>query len=115
MKLSTLIPFTFLIGSVFADLHNFCGCGTRHKGDSQVGAYWVFDTGATKYACDRYSRRNTGNKKWDKCPDCKMDTYRLDSQGDTPACFSWGFHLGGDEFDYYCGQKGLQGYCKNAD
>ena len=26
--------------------------------------------GATKCAYDYYRRRNTGNKKWDQCPDC---------------------------------------------
>ncbi|RKL34408.1 hypothetical protein BFJ70_g8364 [Fusarium oxysporum] len=115
MKLSTLIPITFLFGSALADLHNFCGCGKRFGKNAVQDAYWTFDTAATRYACDRYARRNTGNKQWDKCPDCKMDTYHLDGWVGTPACFSWGFHLGGDEWDHYCGHKGLQGYCANAD
>ncbi|TQN67628.1 hypothetical protein CSHISOI_07822, partial [Colletotrichum shisoi] len=43
-----------------------------------------------------------------------MDTYYMDANL-TPSCFSFGFHLGGDEFDYYCGLNGFQGYCKDAD
>lgn len=43
----------------------------------------------------------------------QMDTQHFDGQANVPACFSVAWHMGGDEFDYYCGLKGLQGYCKN--
>ncbi|KAJ4229745.1 hypothetical protein NW757_014059 [Fusarium falciforme] len=102
------------MGGVLADLHKFCACGKRHGSNAVQGAYWAFDNAATAYACTRYRNRNTGTKRWDRCPDCKMDTHIMDTR-DTPSCFSFGFHMGGDEFDYYCGLKGLQGYCKNAD
>lgn len=44
----------------------------------------------------------------------RMDVQRMDGWADIPSCFSPGYHLGGDEFDYYCGLKGLQGYCKSV-
>ncbi|KZL77618.1 hypothetical protein CT0861_04767 [Colletotrichum tofieldiae] len=124
MKLSQVVSLVSFIGGVFADLHNFCACGKRHGSNSVQDAYcalkvtieqWDFDTNITTYACDRYSNRNTGSKQWDSCPDCKMDTYAMDGWAGTPSCFSFKFHLGGDEFDYYCGLKGLQGYCKSAE
>ncbi|KAK2041718.1 hypothetical protein LZ31DRAFT_385737 [Colletotrichum somersetense] len=113
MKLLQSIGLSSLLGVsvVFADLHNYCGCGHRYGKTSETDAYWRFDTDATTYACERYRNRNRGDEQWNKCPDCKMDAADLDSHVGTPACFSWGWHLGGDEFDYYCGLKGLQGYC----
>ncbi|KAK1953583.1 hypothetical protein LY78DRAFT_594276, partial [Colletotrichum sublineola] len=65
-----------------------------------------FDTNATTYACERYRHRDQGDEQWNKCPDCKYPNGLR-----TPACFSWGWHMGGDEFDYYCGLMGWQGYC----
>ncbi|KAJ5237473.1 hypothetical protein N7489_007564 [Penicillium chrysogenum] len=115
MKLSILISSSLFFGGVLADLHNFCACGERHGSNSVQDAYWDFDTAASTYACTRYRNRNTGTKQWDHCPDCKMDTYAMDGWSGTPSCFSFGFHMGGDEFDYYCGLKGLQGYCQNAE
>ncbi|KAF4544457.1 hypothetical protein BFW01_g5094 [Lasiodiplodia theobromae] len=103
----------FCAGVALADLHNFCGCGIRHKGDTVEDPYWDFQTDITKFACARYRNRHTGTKQWDSCPDCQMDTQDFDAQVDVPACFSVGFHMGGDEFDYYCGLKGTQGYCKS--
>ncbi|KZL64632.1 hypothetical protein CT0861_07513 [Colletotrichum tofieldiae] len=114
MKLSQFIGLVSCVSGVCANLHNFCACGKRHGSNSVQDAYWDFDTDITTYACDRYSKRNTGSKQWDSCPDCKMDTYAMDGWAGTPSCFSFKFHLGGDEFDYYCGLKGLQGYCKSA-
>ncbi|KAK6207858.1 hypothetical protein QIS74_12939 [Colletotrichum tabaci] len=130
MKFPSASIFALFASGVLGDLHNFCACGKRHSGDAVVGSYvsnnknavkfsidkkqWAFNTDATKYACSRYALRNTGSETWDSCPDCKMDTYYMDSNP-TPSCFSFGFHLGGDEFDYYCGLNGLQGYCKDAD
>ncbi|KAK2053031.1 hypothetical protein LY76DRAFT_629751 [Colletotrichum caudatum] len=121
------------IGVVLADLHNFCACGKRYGKTSVTDAYvsrpvhnsgsqrnvltieqWLFDKDVTTYACTRYRNRQTGNKQWDQCPDCKMDTYKMDGHVGTPSCFSWKFHMGGDEFDYYCGLMGWQGYCKST-
>ncbi|KAF4539141.1 hypothetical protein BFW01_g11780 [Lasiodiplodia theobromae] len=115
MKFSTGFLTIALLnaGAVLADMHNFCGCGHRTGRNAVQDAYWTFNEEATKYACTRYRNRNTGNKKWDKCPDCQMDTQHFDGQANVPACFSVAWHMGGDEFDYYCGLKGLQGYCKD--
>lgn len=43
----------------------------------------------------------------------RMDVQEMDLETDTPSCFSPGYHMGGDEFDYYCGLKGNQGYCRD--
>ncbi|KAJ4397888.1 hypothetical protein N0V93_002126 [Gnomoniopsis smithogilvyi] len=98
---------------VSADLHNFCACAKRTDENAVQDFYWTFDDKVTKYACDRYLARNTGNKEWDQCKDCRMDVQTMDLNRGTPSCFSPGYHMGGDEFDYYCGLRGLQGYCKS--
>ncbi|KAK1976446.1 hypothetical protein LZ30DRAFT_734658 [Colletotrichum cereale] len=103
------------ISAVVADLHNFCACGKRYGKTPETDAYWRYDTDATTSACVAYSLRNTGNKQWDSCPDCTMDTYIMNAHEGVPSCFSFGKHMGGDEFDYYCGLKGLQGYCKSLE
>ncbi|KAF5025458.1 hypothetical protein F66182_2481 [Fusarium sp. NRRL 66182] len=114
MKLSTFIPATFLFGSAFGNLHNFCACGKYFKGNVVQDPYWTFNDAATKHACNRYSNAPRGKNHWNSCSDCKMDTYRLDGWSGTPACFSWGFHMGGKEWNRYCNEKGLRGYCEDA-
>ncbi|KAF5715005.1 hypothetical protein FMUND_7099 [Fusarium mundagurra] len=49
---------------------------------------------ATNCACTYYRNRHSpGGNQWDSCPDCKFDGL---------VCGSVGWHIGGDEFDYYC-------------
>ncbi|KAF7193186.1 hypothetical protein HII31_05412 [Pseudocercospora fuligena] len=48
---------------------------------------------STKCACEYYHNRNTGDKQWDKCPDCSFDGFQ---------CNSAGWHIGGDEMNHYC-------------
>lgn len=61
---------------------------------------------ATKCACDYYRRRNTGNNKWDKCPDCWFVSDALSPRlwkvtnlesKDGLVCHSDEWHIGGDE------------------
>ncbi|OLN81877.1 hypothetical protein CCHL11_06999 [Colletotrichum chlorophyti] len=93
---------------VLGDLHEFAVCvqnrqeapigGTPFSVSYSWGKTYNIDQTATKCACDYYKQRNTGNKQWDKCPDCKYDATQL-------ACHSPGKHIGGDEMDYYCHKK----------
>ncbi|KAH6679989.1 hypothetical protein F5X68DRAFT_234505 [Plectosphaerella plurivora] len=84
---------------VVADLHTYARCNDREFDGLNEKA--VENSGATQAACDRYKARNTGNQQWDKCPDCKTSF-----RGDVLVCNSLGWHLGGDEWDYYCKQVG---------
>ncbi|KAK1570034.1 uncharacterized protein LY79DRAFT_570647 [Colletotrichum navitas] len=104
----------FCINFISADPHNFCACGLRHGKTAETDAYWRFDTNATTYACESYRHRDSGDNQWDRCPDCHMDWHAMDAHVGIPSCFSWKWHMGGDEFDYYCGLNGFQGYCKDA-
>ncbi|KAJ5523815.1 hypothetical protein N7513_008934 [Penicillium frequentans] len=49
----------------------------------------------TKCACDYYRARHTGDEQWDSCPDCTFDGN---------YCNSAGWHIGGDEMNYYCAE-----------
>ncbi|KAL6706295.1 hypothetical protein ACN47E_005585 [Coniothyrium glycines] len=92
-----------LLGYAVADLHNYAVCVTGRKYTPVGGTpfspsqNWAKDfeilPEATKCACDAYRRRNTGNKQHDKCPDCTFDGLQ---------CASNAWHIGGDEFTYYC-------------
>ncbi|KAF6812103.1 hypothetical protein CPLU01_14971 [Colletotrichum plurivorum] len=84
---------------VVADLHNYAWCADRvFKGIQESNPE---NNDATQAACERYRKRNTGNKQWDQCPDC-TSSFR----GDVRVCNSLGWHIGGDEWDYYCRQVG---------
>ncbi|KAF6837995.1 hypothetical protein CMUS01_04826 [Colletotrichum musicola] len=84
---------------VAADLHNVAWCADRDfKGLQESNPA---NTAATEQACAKYRQRNTGNEQWDQCPDC-TPSYR----GDLRVCNSVGWHIGGDEWDYYCRQSG---------
>ncbi|CAG7561993.1 unnamed protein product [Fusarium equiseti] len=108
-----LIAATFLALASIASarLHSQAVCVTnRHYSQSggtpfSVSYNWNVNyeilPDATKCACDYYRRRNTGNNKWDKCPDCWFDGL---------VCHSDDWHIGGDEMTYYCENKcGAQG------
>ncbi|KAG7148289.1 hypothetical protein HYQ46_002851 [Verticillium longisporum] len=83
---STLAVALMLAGGALADLHNVTVCVTNRKSAPIGGTGWS---------------RNTGNKRWDKCPDCTFDGL---------GCNSAGWHIGGDEMNYYCSKKcGAQG------
>ncbi|KAH6887421.1 hypothetical protein B0T10DRAFT_607386 [Thelonectria olida] len=112
MQLST---FTFLLAlaaeGANAKLHNAAVCVSDRRESPIGGTAWSVSynwaksyeilPAATKCACDYYRRRNTGNKQWDKCPDCTFDG---------TVCNSAAWHIGGDEFTYYCSKKcGAQG------
>ncbi|KAH7066674.1 hypothetical protein BKA63DRAFT_424947, partial [Paraphoma chrysanthemicola] len=64
---------------------------------------------ATEKACAAYRNRNTGSKQWDTCPDCVMRYPTENPNKCVWACASAGYHLGGDEFEYYCKQAGGDG------
>jgi hypothetical protein len=68
MRFSVAVSALFvLMGSfVSADLHTAGVCVDK------IGGQHVYNADATKKACDAYLARNTGDKQWDKCPDCKM-------------------------------------------
>lgn len=104
---STLLFLAALITPfVAADLHSDAVCV------NWVGGVAVYNEAATKASCGNYRVRNTGNKQWDKCPDCEMvsDTMQwmtLADQtqrviGNLNTCHSDGWHIGGDEINYYC-------------
>ncbi|KAG8162658.1 hypothetical protein KVR01_007136 [Diaporthe batatas] len=93
--------------AAFAKLHSAAVCvqnrsyGSTGNGTPYGLAYgsytqYEIDAAATKCACTMYKARNTGNEQWDKCPDCTFDGLQ---------CISNGWHIGGDEFDYYCEEK----------
>ncbi|KAG6361214.1 hypothetical protein INS49_009438 [Diaporthe citri] len=112
MQISTLATLTVLTTVAFAKLHSAAVCvqnrsyGSTGNGTPYGITYGSFkeyeiDGEATKCACGYYKNRNTGNKQWDKCPDCTFDGLQ---------CLSNGWHIGGDEMTYYCEKKcGAQG------
>ncbi|XPS70768.1 hypothetical protein M3J09_002970 [Ascochyta lentis] len=97
---SVLVP---LIGYAVADRHNYAVCVTGRVYEAVGGTpfspsqTWAKNfeilPDATKCACDAYRLRNTGGEKWDTCPDCTFDGLQ---------CSSNDWHIGGDEFTYYC-------------
>ncbi|KAJ0163070.1 hypothetical protein CTA2_3559 [Colletotrichum tanaceti] len=112
MQITTLISVAALTGVAVAKLHSAAVCITARKTGSTgngtpygitYGSYTNYEIllDATKCACNYYRNRNTGNNQWDKCPDCTFDGLQ---------CNSNGWHMGGDEFNYYCEKKcGAQG------
>lgn len=66
---SILTPF------VAADLHAAAICSNF------IGGANVYNADATKKACEAYKNRNTGNKQWDKCPDCTLVSSSPDDLG----------------------------------
>ncbi|PVH77004.1 hypothetical protein DL98DRAFT_424568, partial [Cadophora sp. DSE1049] len=79
--------------SAAADLHKFCICANKSGGELE------YNDSATRKMCSAYLRRNTGNKQWDRCPDCTYVANDL-------LCRSKGYHMGGDEVNYYCKKFG---------
>ncbi|EMD65280.1 hypothetical protein GGP41_010197 [Bipolaris sorokiniana] len=99
MKFSITLPVIAAILNVAsADLHYGGICADWPNGAA------TYNQGATQKACDSYFRRNTGNEKWDKCPDCKMA-----DKGGISICTSYDWHMGGDEWEYYCKMHGAGG------
>ncbi|KAL1603278.1 hypothetical protein SLS59_004374 [Nothophoma quercina] len=86
-----LLLTTLLAPFVAADLHSDAVCIDTKGGVS------VYNEAATKAACGNYKLRNTGDKQWDQCPDCEMRVI-----GNLNVCHSDGWHIGGDEINYYC-------------
>ncbi|KAK7409591.1 hypothetical protein QQX98_008253 [Neonectria punicea] len=108
---ATFSLFLLAAGGALADLHNAAACVTNRKSSPVGGTGWSVSytwaksyeilPDATRCACNYYRNRNTGNKQWDKCPDCTFDG---------TVCNSAGWHIGGDEMNYYCSKKcGAQG------
>ncbi|OLN97768.1 hypothetical protein CCHL11_07903 [Colletotrichum chlorophyti] len=100
---SILTNFSIIVSAI-ARLHNSAVCidAVRH-GSTGNGTPWglgygawtsyAINTAATDCACKYYKRRNTGNKQWDQCPDCEFNGLE---------CYSYGWHIGGDEMNHYC-------------
>ncbi|KAG5745833.1 hypothetical protein H9Q69_012282 [Fusarium xylarioides] len=111
MQFLSVTSLLALANLASAKLHSQAVCVTNRHYDPIGGTPWSPSYNwkvnyeilpdATNCACAYYRNRNTGNKQWDKCPDCKFDGF---------ACGSNGWHIGGDEFTYYCEKKcGAQG------
>lgn len=66
MQLTTTLLALAFSAFVAADLHRDGICY------NVIGGSDVYNADATVKACGNYLKRNTGNKQWDKCPDCKM-------------------------------------------
>ncbi|KAH7374284.1 hypothetical protein BKA66DRAFT_589802 [Pyrenochaeta sp. MPI-SDFR-AT-0127] len=96
MRTTSVIIFVASILAPFASaaLHTDGVCVDKVSGTS------VYNKDATAAACGAYLRRNTGDKQWDKCPDCTMKVI-----GNLNVCHSDGKHIGGDELNYYCKQN----------
>ncbi|KAK1672752.1 hypothetical protein BDP55DRAFT_695965 [Colletotrichum godetiae] len=108
---SVLLSVGLMAAGANAKLHNAGVCVTNRQEMPVGGTGWSVSytwskkyeilPDATKCACNYYKNRNTGNKQWDKCPDCTFDGFQ---------CNSAGWHIGGDELNYYCSKKcGAQG------
>ncbi|CRK06995.1 hypothetical protein BN1723_006580 [Verticillium longisporum] len=108
---STFAVAIMLAGGALADLHKVAVCVTNRKSAPIGGTGWSASYNwaknyeilpeATRCACNLYRQRKTGNKQWDKCRDCTFDGL---------GCNSAGWHIGGDEMNYYCSKKcGAQG------
>ncbi|KAF6817777.1 hypothetical protein CSOJ01_02214, partial [Colletotrichum sojae] len=119
--------------SVVADVHKYAFCTSRIQpinnnnvcpkkrdileGDAInmtrsriIGRAYGDNEAATRKACAAYKNRNTGNKQWDKCPDCTVGwRHTEDPTYCAIACNSAGSHIGGDEWLYYCKQSGADG------
>ncbi|CAI6337613.1 unnamed protein product [Periconia digitata] len=93
--LATLL-FT-LTSRTAAELHTN---GVCYK---SVGGQAVYDEAATVASCGNYFMRNTGGEQWDTCPDCVMV-----KTGAMNHCNSAGWHIGGDEWTYYCELNGAE-------
>ncbi|WYZ35362.1 hypothetical protein EsH8_X_000009 [Colletotrichum jinshuiense] len=104
MQIISLITFAALASVAAAKLHSAAVCVTARQYGSTgngtpygltYGSYKDYEivTDATKCACNKYKARNTGNNQWDKCPDCNFNGLE---------CRSDAWHIGGDEFTYYC-------------
>ncbi|CAG8958304.1 hypothetical protein HYFRA_00000659 [Hymenoscyphus fraxineus] len=86
------------------DMHRQLFCVDYDRAKNLVeGGEVSEDNDATDNACAMYRRRNTGNKKWDKCPDCYI---RVLKGSNIHVCISEGRHMGGDEMTYYCKKSG---------
>ncbi|KAI1880186.1 hypothetical protein JX265_001807 [Neoarthrinium moseri] len=96
----TLAIVLLAVPSVFADMHYAATCiGVRQGGTYEILA------NATECACTAYLNRNTGDKQYDTCPDCTFDGMQ---------CNSADWHIGGDEWNYYCEDKcGARGSVAN--
>ncbi|KAL8353892.1 hypothetical protein RB601_003642 [Gaeumannomyces tritici] len=92
-----------LAAGAVADFHYAAVCVTGRTAPNDGQRYEIFGN-ATRCACDHYKNRNTGNKKWDKCPNCKFDGLQ---------CNSGDWHIGSDEWEYYC-NKECGGYAAEA-
>ncbi|RMZ72238.1 delta(24(24))-sterol reductase [Pyrenophora seminiperda CCB06] len=69
-----------------------------------VGGQYVYNEAATKATCEAYKNRNKGGEQWNQCPDCKMTVI-----SNLPLCQSEGWHIGGDELEFYCKKNGAWG------
>ncbi|THV50438.1 hypothetical protein BGAL_0150g00010 [Botrytis galanthina] len=95
------IALLSLASFTLADLHTNGICV-----DTKSDVY-VYNADATAKTCTNYYNRNTGSEQWDTCPDCTMITTGV------PHCESAGWHIGGDELNYYCQQNGAGGSLAN--
>nr|BDU14766.1 hypothetical protein g1932 [Fusarium commune] len=113
MKLSQpmLVVVASYLGAAVADTHKYCWCGINYS--SGAGGGWTLYEDSTVKACQDYKARHTGSRIYDSCPDCTTSDGARYGNIKIAPCHSAGAHLGGDEWDYYCGQvANQQGFCK---
>ncbi|KAH7152242.1 hypothetical protein B0J13DRAFT_673297 [Dactylonectria estremocensis] len=112
---TTVFALLLAASGSLAKLHNAAACVNNIRESPVGGTPWSVSytwaksydimLDATRCACNYYHNRNTGNKQWDKCPDCTFDG---------TVCNSGAWHIGGDEMNYYCTKKcGAQGSVAN--
>ncbi|KAG8162005.1 hypothetical protein KVR01_007770 [Diaporthe batatas] len=125
---AVLVAAIACVTGVTADLHDHAWCANREfKGNQESNpevrvalslavllsvahTSGSQNNAATDAACIKYRNRNTGKEQWDTCPDCTSgvlaDFTTQSSRGDLRVCNSPGWHIGGDEWEYYCKQSG---------
>ncbi|KAK1641471.1 hypothetical protein BDP81DRAFT_419000 [Colletotrichum phormii] len=93
MQLSSiLLSVGLMAAGANAKVHNASVCVTNRQEMPVGGTGWSVSytwsknyeilPDATKCACNYYKNRNTGNKQWDKCPDCTFVSILLPHSAD---------------------------------
>ncbi|KAH7347505.1 hypothetical protein B0T11DRAFT_333612 [Plectosphaerella cucumerina] len=130
MQFSTFVVLLATSTGVMADLHNYATCNSNIQpvgnpntcnkkrdlsGEELItrarsrifGRAYGDNAAATRKACAAYRNRNTGNKMWDKCPDCTTGQRSTSNPNYcVVTCESRAGHIGGDEWLHYCRQAG---------
>ncbi|KAH9867698.1 hypothetical protein IAQ61_008292 [Plenodomus lingam] len=90
MLFGLVLPVLSMLSLVEADVHNATVCvkdrtwhqiglGTPQSPSIRYVPHFTINNKATECACNYYRQRNTGDKHWDTCTDCKYVS--------SPSCF----------------------------